>query len=212
MIRRISLLLLLVGLATSVSAQIYSEDYVIDKRGGRGGSSVNMIYGVMVGVTAPMMTDKLDKVDISNKAGYQLGVVFGVDMGGLEIRPEIWWQYDKSDLEVLSSGEYGKLKSNSIEVPIIFGLGFGPINLNVGPSFSLMSDCTFDDQGDTIELGSIKSTVGYVLGLDFRLFDNFVIDARYTGRFISSDSRWIGSLAEADFRSYSYSINVGYRF
>ncbi len=209
------LLLPLLACVTSLSAQQYKEDYVIDRSGSYGGSQTGMVYGVMAGINVPLMTDKMEKVDVGGTAGFAMGMMWGVNLGGLQIAPEIWYQHDKSSLEYSSKGIEGDLVSNSIEVPIVFGMKLGPMRLNVGPSFSLMSDSTLQVAGDEdIDFGRTKSTAGYLVGLSTTLMDHLILDVRYTGRFVSVTNPWYTSTGEddPDYRYYSFGINVGYKF
>lgn len=212
---KFALLALLLGVCVSASAQIYKEDYIINKDNSLKEPKVNMIYGLMAGVNVPVMSDKNDVVEIDNTAGYQLGMMWGVDMGALEIVPEIWYQHNKSNIYHSTYKEEGHLISNGIEVPIIFAMSFGDIvRLNLGPSFSLMSDAKYRsvDGDEEEDFGRYKSTAGYVVGVSVTLSKRFIFDARYSGRFVSTESTWHSASSEHDYRFYSYSFNLGYRF
>ncbi len=211
---KITLLALLLGVCFSASAQIYSEDYIIN-RGGVHDSKVNSVFGVVAGVNMPVMSDKQDIVDITNTAGYQFGMMWGLDMGALEIVPEIWYQHSKSDMHHKDYDQAGQLINSGIEVPIIFAMNFfDGFRLNLGPSLSLVNNSKYRpaDGGEDVEFGRTKSTMGYVVGLSATFMKHFILDARYTGRFVSVESDWHNGYSEHDYRYYNYSFNVGYRF
>lgn len=216
---KITLLILLLGLCLPISAQIYTDDYdlvEIKENVTHAGPKYGMIYGVMAGVNVPVMSDKQNVVDIDNTAGYQVGIMWGIDMGALEIVPEIWYQHSKSKVYHNNYDSEGDLVSNSIEMPIVVAMNFAKImRFNLGPSFSLMSNAEYrpiDSNAGVSDFGQIKSTVGYVVGLSATITERFIIDARYTGRFVSVDSEWHSGASEHEYRYYNYSFNIGYRF
>ncbi len=216
---KITLLALFMGLCLPISAQIYSDDYNIHEIKDNitlKGPKYGMIYGVMAGVNIPVMSDKQDLVDVTSTTGYQFGMMWGVDMGILEIVPEIWYQHNKSNIYHNYYESEGELVNSSIEMPIILAVSFADyFRFNIGPSFSLMSSSEYRplDPNDSVEdFGPIKSTVGYVLGFSATVKERFVIDARYTGRFVSVDSEWHSGASEHEYRFYNYSFNIGYRF
>lgn len=218
---KLTLLALSLMLGLNASAQQYSEDYIVQKGNVQRGQRVDMIYGVMAGITVPRLSDKNNVLEVKNTTGYQAGIMWGVDLGGLEIVPEIWYQHDKSQIRSTSSTNSGELVSNSIEVPIIFAMQWGPIRINVGPTFSLMSNSQFNiTESETIEpqtldFGRTKSTVGYSVGLSTLIAEHLILDARYIGRFVSTSKAWYDGYNEVEhykYRYYGFTFNVGYRF
>lgn len=212
MIKKFALLLLLSGICLSTQAQIYTEDYVKKSPGELYGPKSHMVYGVMAGVLVPRMSDKQNKLDINNVAGYHLGFMWGIDMGKLEIVPEFWYEHNKSDVTRTTSNDKGDLVTHSLEIPVVFAIELGPVRLNFGPSFSLMSSSKFKESGkDDIDFGRTKSAAGYLCGASVLLKEHFILDLRYSGRFVSSSEISVGG-DEHEYRYYSYSFNVGYRF
>ncbi|MFR9628128.1 MAG: outer membrane beta-barrel protein [Rikenellaceae bacterium] len=212
---KITLLALLLGLCLPISAQIYAEDYILEKNNVPAGQRLQMIYGVMAGVNVPVMSDKQDIVDISNTAGYQIGMMWGLDFGGLEVVPEIWYQHSKANISHSNRDEGGELVSRSVEVPIIMAMSLGDIiRFNVGPSFSVMNENDYQKDGDddVEEFGRMKSGAGYVAGISATISERFIVDFRYSGRFVSLDSEWYRGTSEHSYRYYNFSFNVGYRF
>ncbi|MFI3304074.1 MAG: hypothetical protein SNF68_01130 [Rikenellaceae bacterium] len=204
---------ILVVLCTSASAQLYKEDYVISKD--RGGYKPNMrtFCGVMAGVSVPILADKAKELEIENNVGYNIGMMWGMDFGSVEITPEIWYQHYKINVYDPDTTSGGDIINNSIEMPIIVALKFGNIRFNFGPSLSLMSSSKIDAKSDeSIDFGNIKSTGGYIVGLSLTLIDHVIIDARYTGRFVSTKNEWYNGGGEHEYRYSSCGVNVGYRF
>ncbi len=202
--------------ATTLSAQQYKQDYVISKGAPASATRTAMVYGVMGGVTLPRMTDKSEVIDITNTAGYSVGLMWGLDLGGLSIIPELWYQHDNTQVEHTSRNVEGDLITHSIEMPVVFGMKLGPIRLNVGPSFSLMSSSKIRVDGEEdVDFGKFKSTAGYLVGLSSLLWDHVVLDLRYTGRFVTTSTPWYdtsGTDEAYEYRYYSFGFNIGYRF
>lgn len=212
---KITLLALLLGFCLPLSAQIYAEDYIIQKDIIAKSSRAQMIYGVMAGVTMPKLSDKQDALDISNATGFQLGMMWGVGLGALEIVPEIWYQHENTKLTEVCYDEKYSMVSNNIEVPILFVMRFADwFRFNIGPSFSLMNSTKIvaDDDGDSIDFGRTRSAAGYTVGLSATLSERYIIDLRYTGRFVSADTEWHTGANSYEYRYYNMAFSVGYRF
>ncbi len=199
---------------TAVSAQRYAEDFVIHK-GAKQSNHVDMVYGVMAGVILPKLSDKQDKLAIDNKAGYGIGMMWGVDFGGVELVPEFWYAHSNTTLNVIGESKSYDLVSHSIEVPVIFALPIAESGLrfNVGPTFALMSNSKLECEGEEeIDFGRTKSTAGYLIGLSLTLYERLILDCRFTGRYVSTEKEWHNSGESYDYRYYDFAINVGYRF
>ncbi len=212
---RLTILTLLLAVTSSaVVAQQYAEDYVISK-GTKQSRQVDMIYGVMTGVILPKLSDKQDKLSIDNKAGYGIGMMWGVDLGGLEIVPEFWYTHSNTTLNVVGESDSYDLVGHSIEVPIVFSIPFAESGLrfNVGPTFALMSNTKLKEAGEEdIDFGRTKSTAGYLIGLSLTLYERLILDCRFTGRYVSTDTQWYNSDESYSYRYYDFAVNVGYRF
>ncbi len=197
-----------------VSAQQYKEDYKIDKGRSRSKSDVNMIYGIAAGYMLPYI-DVEGGVDASSKKGYRYGIMWGIDLGRIEIVPELWYSEFSADFD--GDDKLGKtsLKNKSIEVPIIFSidLPLSRLRLNVGPSFSLMCDNDLtSNNGSKTEFGRIKSGTGYVVGVSSTYFGHLLLDMRFTGRFGSSTNEWPTGSSEYNIKCYDLSMSIGYKF
>ncbi len=208
---------LLLAAVTTLSAQQYSEDYII-KKSPKQSSNIEMVYGVLAGVVLPKLSDKQDKLSISNKAGYGFAMMWGVDLGTIEVVPEIWYTHSNTDLAVINTTDRYELVSNTIEIPVIFSLPIAESGLrfNVGPTFALMSNSKLTDTSDPtaeqIDFGRTKSTAGYLIGMSLTLFERLILDCRFTGRYVSTEKPWHTGSESYDYRYYDFAVNVGYRF
>lgn len=208
---KITLFVFLIACVSPVFAQRYAEDYVIN-RGAKPNRHVEMIYGVAAGTAFPKMSDKQDLIDINNKAGYEFGMMWGVKLGGLEVVPEIWYSHANTDLRIKSTDETYYLVSHDIEMPIIFAIPVSFLRFNVGPTFSLMNQSHIEVAGESIDFGRTKSTAGYLIGVSALIREHFIVDFRFTGRFVSNSQEWFEEQTHYDYRYYSFGLHAGYRF
>ncbi len=214
---RISLVIVTLLLATTtLSAQQYAEDYVISTKnmGGRN-TEVEMVYGVMVGTNIPIMREKSHTIKNEAAAGFMGGIRWGVDLGGFEIVPELWYMQDRAELYNPNNDNRGTLKSHSFELPIVFGISITEgLRFNIAPSFALASNAKIEiDDDDEYDFGSFKSTFGYFVGMSYTAWEHWVLDLRYNGRFVSADNQWpTNDDVDYTYRYYGFSITAGYRF
>ncbi len=206
---KITVLTLLCALCGSLSAQQYlGSDLVAHNL-----PKTRTFCGVMAGVTAPQLSERIGDLDINNNLGFNLGIMWGVDFGSVEITPEIWYQHNKLEIYDKATHSGGELTSNSIEMPVIVALKFGMARFNFGPSFALMTSNKLDSAREvSVEFGDTKSLGGYVVGMSVTFTNNIILDVRYTGRFSSKRSEWFEGGAPHEYRHSSFGANVGYRF
>ncbi|MFI3305387.1 MAG: outer membrane beta-barrel protein [Rikenellaceae bacterium] len=210
---KLTFLLLMAALCTTTSAQHYKGDYVRGAQQSRNVPNLRTFCGVMAGVTAPQLSEKVGDLKIDNNLGFNMGIMWGVDFGSIEIVPEIWYQHSKVEIHDNDTKSGGELSSNSIEMPIILALKVGALRLNLGPSFTLMSNNKINSARESdVEFGEIKKMGGYVVGLSLTIINQIILDARYTGRFAARRSEWYDGGAELEYRYSTFGVNVGYRF
>ena len=109
-----------------------------------------------------------------NKAGFHIGIWTRFGLGGFNLRPELVFTEIKSQFD-LNSGT--TLKTQKIDIPILFDRKFGPLHIFGGPAFQYLLSSDFK----TSDIGSIdfnKLSLGTQVGLGLE-FGNFGIDARW---------------------------------
>ncbi len=175
-------------------------------------SGVDMVYGVAGGVVFPVLDVRGAEVELSNNIGYKLGIQWGVDFGVLDIVPELW--YSSFDMDFNMDGSAGaQMKNISLDMPILVGIKVGrPVKLRFGPTLSLMcnNDITFDN-GEALEYGRIKSSVGYVVGASYKVFRSLFIDFRYTGHFTATNNEWEDGSSHS-VMMYTLDLTAGFKF
>ncbi len=198
-------------------AQQYRQDYTINKRAHQRSSApkVDMIYGVMAGVVLPNLRVEGNSADIDNKAGFKVGMMWGLDWGAIEFVPEIWYSTNNMAFnDDKYTGNSGDITNNSIDVPLVLALNLWEgVRINLGPTLSLMCDNNVSTtDGDNFDFGRIKQGVGFMGGISATLFEHMLLDVRYTGRFSSNTNVWNNGGDEYDIKCYDISVSVGYKF
>ncbi len=144
--------------------------------------------------------------DIDNSLGYGVGISAKVDLPLIDIGPEIWYVRNTAEID-----DNYRLKSNSIDLPIIVSYCIvGPLSIEGGPSFSLLSKGKYDTGAQNIKLDRLRPELGYVLGARLKLLDKLLIRGRFNGSF-SKESVDFGD-SSYDVRYNAWSVGVGIIF
>ncbi len=166
-------------------------------------------YGAWIGAN----TTKLAALDVDDIAksmtGFQFGLMADFDLPFITLAPEIWYVRGNSTI-----GGFD-VSSNSIDVPILVTTKFlDLIRVKAGPSFSLYNNAHIHyDNGNRLDVDRVKPTIGYVLGAGIEVY-SLMLDLRFNGQF-STQTSMLGveiDTTQSDLRTYSLSINLGYRF
>ncbi len=178
------------------------------------GYNYNIVYGVAAGVTLPVLKFEGDSREVSGDVGFKGGFMWGVDWGFVEFVPEIWFSTYKMDFYESSGLINTRLKNSSIDMPLMVGFElFGPIKINVGPTFSLICNNTLDlGDGTTYEMGRVKSSVGGVFGISLDLVDNLFVDIRYIKHLVANSYNYYSTTDNYNISLCSVDITAGFRF
>lgn len=172
-----------------------------------------LMYGVSVGtnISSFKLADAAD-VDLSKTSqfGYQAGAMVGLDLPIIELTAEALWVHNKMTLNDYTSAS---VTSNSVELPVLASLPIlGPIRVKAGPSFMIYNKAKANYADGYVDLGAVKSSVGYVVGLGLNLF-SLTFDVRYNGQFNRDTVLGLeNETSSYDINASSFSASVGYRF
>ena len=177
------------------------------------GSAIKGVeWGVLAGLNFPHFSTSGPDFGIDNRLGWQAGLQIGLKFRYFTIGPEVL--YVRQSIK-LSHADYGtlKIKTNSIDIPLIFSLRALPmLRINVGPVFTVMNDCKYAEGNNEMFFGSMRPTVSYMLGLGLN-FGHTLIDFRYNGQFDSKKCYYPTEEAVGfNMRSYSLALSVGFVF
>lgn len=170
-------------------------------------------WGVLGGVNVPDYTTNMDKTDVRNKLGWQVGITTAVNFGAFAVEPQIL--YVRQGLRIRPEG--GKeinLKSNSIDVPVLASFRLlRPVRIFAGPVFTVMNDCKQKSGGDLLDFGRVRPSVSYTVGAGVALMRHLLIDLRYNGQFRSKHDVVLPDDSRLDkLRTYNVALSIGYLF
>jgi len=151
-----------------------------------------MQFGIRAGISSTLcklgnLNDQSYKLEYNRgDFGYHAGVISKLKISRLFIQPELIFSVSKSDIAFTDLGnpkQLGRQTFNSLDLPVMVGVKFGPLKIEVGPeaSWIINSKSTLlDDNHVTMDLNTI--IFGYQAGLGVEL-GSLVIDAKYEGEF-----------------------------
>ena len=206
----IALLLSILTLPSSAQSRGY-DDY---GRSGRSGSAIKGVeWGVLAGLNFPHFSTSGPDFGIDNRLGWQAGLQIGLKFRYFTIGPEVL--YVRQSIK-LSHADYGtlKIKTNSIDIPLIFSLRALPmLRINVGPVFTVMNDCKQKSGGDLLDFGRVRPTMSYTVGAGVKLLGHLLVDLRYNGQFKGKEDVVLPDGSKLDkLRTYNVALNFGYFF
>lgn len=153
---------------------------------------LRMEWGLTAGVSYPFAKFEGEGLTarFSPKLGYSAGLHMALKFSDtFAIQPEIVYTYSKIDIRDEEQDFSSAIKSNTIQVPLLFSLRFSKFRVNAGPVITLMDNPTYADRrGEKTLFGRLHPTVSYAVSVGVCLFDHLLIDARFMSRFNSLEN------------------------
>ncbi len=170
--------------------------------------AVGLNYGLEFGVSSSKFKFKEGDYKLDNNLGYVVGASLKFDLDRFGVGPELWFTHNAANLNI----QDWKIKSNSITMPIVgsYKLLGDFLQVEAGPSFSLLNRGRLAYGDQVYRMGRIRSTVGYVLGLRTTIRRILMVNFRYNGCFNSYETDVMGS--EFRVRTPTFSVSVGANF
>lgn len=152
--------------------------------------------------------------DLKCAMGWQAGISTALVWGRWALQPEIRYARHRLDITPTPEADKIEVKSNAIEIPIL--LSWRPTErwrLLAGPMITALNSCKQqNDEGLTFDLGHVRPTIGYTVGVGFKLSKRLLIEARYVGNFSRVESvLWEGG-PELKLKGNSLQLNLGVVF
>ncbi len=147
--------------------------------------------------------------------GFHIGVVGYFSIFNVFIQPELLYTQTGQEMSIsrIQNGnekDFFTNKFSHISMPVVAGLGFGPLRFGLGPVFSILLDSTQSLDVDDLAFDYNRATVGYqaLLGLEFR---NILLDFKYEGNLSKlSDGASIGDASfDFDTKPRQFILSVG---
>lgn len=148
-------------------------------------------FGIRAGLNSSRVKlNEFDNTDYtldykSSKVGFHVGGIAQLKMGMIVIQPELLFTLAKTDVSLYDiandSTAIGRQSFNKIDLPIIFGIKFGPLKLQVGPVASIILKSKSDLLDDhNINYSMKGATFGYQAGIGLEL-GSLLLDVKYEG-------------------------------
>jgi opacity protein-like surface antigen len=153
--------------------------------------------------------------------GFHGGLFLRLSVSKLFIQPEVLFsstsnEYTITDLATPTLNETIKQTFNKLSIPVMAGLKFGPLRLDVGPAASLLigSPKELIDDPDLKALYS-KMSFGYQAGLGLDIINKLTLDVRYEGslqKYQNKIENALGTAVNLDDRPNAFLFSVGLMF
>ncbi|MEG0788942.1 MAG: porin family protein [Alistipes sp.] len=207
MIRKVVVLCMLLVWAVSAVAQAQTQSQTRSRR-----SKVKVEWGVLGGLNFADFSTSMDHTEVKDKLGWQIGMITAVNFGAVAIEPQIIFVHQGLRVQHEGTPEV-RLRSSSIDVPVLFSLRIlRPLRFNIGPVFTVMNDCKEKSGDDLLNVGRVRPTVSYTIGVGVTVLRHLLIDVRYNGQFNSVRNTFATQDLSVDLRSYNVAFSVGYIF
>lgn len=181
---------------------------------------LRMEWGITAGLSYPLAKFESEgsTASFSPKLGYSAGLHMALKFSEtFAIQPEIVYTYSKIGIKDEPQKFSSSIKSNTIQVPLLFSLRFSKFRINAGPVITLMDNPTYADRkGEKVLFGRLHPTVSYAVSVGVCLFNHLLIDARFMSRFnkvenyLSYDAASEGTYFET--RAHYLQLKIGYLF
>lgn len=181
---------------------------------------LRMEWGFVAGVSYPFMKYEIENSEakLSPRLGYSAGLHMALKFSDtFAIQPEIIYTYSKIKLADEPQKFSSTIKSNTIQVPILFSFRFSKFRVGLGPVLTVMDNPTYADRkGEKVLFGRLNPTVSYAVSVGCLLFKHLLIDARFMSRFnkvenyLSYDATSEGTTF--DTTTHYVQLRIGYLF
>lgn len=123
------------------------------------------------------------------KLGAHAGLIFNVKLGKFMIQPELNFNSNKVDYEITDVNNPGTItglkseKYQYLDIPLLFGVKFGPIHFQGGPEGHLYISSSSDlEELEGYDRDFELLSYGWIAGIGLNIW-NVVIDFRFDGYF-----------------------------
>jgi opacity protein-like surface antigen len=175
--KKFVLMLALVAVLGSASAQMFSF-----------GVKAGINTSTSVFKTGNLGVDNWQIIDTKEKVGFLAGVFARVTIASFYVQPEIYYGQSRSEITFQKIGETSVSseinKMNTLNIPLLIGLKFGPFRINAGPvSTILLSSNNVVDNLTGLSRKMKNSSWGIQAGVGLDILKTITLDARYEGSF-----------------------------
>lgn len=145
-------------------------------------------WGFVAGASYPIAKFDMGEsgATIKPQLGWSGGLHIALKFGNtFAIQPEIIYTYAKVNISEIEQKFSTEMKTNTLQIPILFSLRFGSVfRLNAGPVLTVMDNPVYNDRNnEKVMFGRLYPTVTYAVGIGLCLWKHFLVDLRAMSRF-----------------------------
>lgn len=149
--------------------------------------------------------------DLKCAMGWQVGITTALVWGKWALQPEVRFARHRLDFTPTPEAAVVEVKSNAIEVPIL--VSWRPTErwrIQAGPVITALNSCKHLSEGGLeFDLGRVRPTLGYTIGVGFKISKRLLLDARYIGGFSRVESILWEDGPKLKLKGHSLQLNLG---
>jgi len=198
-----------------------AENREPEKKRKGGGVRLSTEWGLTAGVSYPWMnydTQAHPTLNIQPKMGFSAGFHMALKFGRtFALQPELIYNYSPIRIIDPSAKFNSRVKSQSLQVPVLLSVRVWMLRFNAGPVITLMDNPVYkDNDGEKVMFGRIYPTFSYTVGAGVCILRHLLVDLRYNGRFNKSTNfmSYGASHEGFEFRTSTHNVQlkIGYLF
>ena len=170
----------------------------------------SMEMGIQAGASYMGLSWSDAALSLKPKMGLRAALQFSLQWEqAYALQMEVGYVQNKIDASLAKRA--AEIKSSIVEVPVMFSYrGLRPVRFGAGVVFTPMASGRYDGEYERLEVGQMRSMVGYVANVGVSLTQHLLVDARFVGSCGKVDNYFEG----VEFRSRSWwlSLSLGYMF
>lgn len=154
---------------------------------------------------------------VDDKVGWHIGGQARVNLMMFHIQPEILFSHNAYTMNLAHDSNTGmtassKVKVNTIDVPVLFGVKMMIFRFQAGPMFTIMADGKTSG-GYVRDVTLSKPSASYLIGIGADL-SRFNVDVRYNGHFSRTKQTFLVDNVGSTHRSKDNGLtfSLGYMF
>lgn len=186
-----------------------------------GGVKLSTEWGFVAGVSYPWMNYDINDhptLTLRPKMGFSAGAHMALKFGRtFALQPELLYNYTPVRAADPSAKFDTRIKSHSLQVPVMLSVRVWALRFNAGPVITLTENPVYkDNDGEKVMFGRIYPTFSYTVGAGVCIMRHLLIDLRYNGRFNKSHNflSYDASHDGFEFKTSTHNVQlkIGYLF
>lgn len=149
--------------------------------------------------------------EVKARMGWQAGISMALIWDTWALQPEIRYVRHKLEITPWSEADPIDLKSSEVEVPLLVSWRpLASLRIAAGPVLTLLNSCKYNTpDGLQMDVGRVRPTLGYTLGLGWQPGRRVLFDLRYVGSFGSVGNIYWENGPEIEMQGHAVQLSIG---